>query len=276
MAKKVDAAEIERVAIKQQTITFHVLGRTPLVYNAMSAKSKEALLFPARKKTSAEKATSLKHNPIVEFRNSTYRRKQDQEGPTRLLAPATWFKAAMADAATKIEGATKSGIKQLTYVEGDYIDLYGVPQLLMSVVRSADMNRTPDVRTRAIVPQWYCQVRVSFITPQLSASAVAQLFAGAGLINAVGDWRVQKGGAYGQFEIVEANDERVKSLLKHGGMKFQDAALAEPICYDQETESLLEFFNEELNRRGFSTDGVYNGPEEADDNEPSEDESEAA
>jgi hypothetical protein len=243
--------QIEVLPIDVNKMTVCILGSTPLIYSAMSHKTVGVLLCPPPRKTSAEKAVTLKHNPMEEYLESTYRRRQNVAGPTRLLARSEWFKAGMADVAKRVPGtATTAAVKQLVWVQGDYVDLYGIPQLLMSVVRNSDMNRTPDVRTRAIVPQWACTLSVTYVKPHLTQDAVARLLVSAGILNGVGDWRAQKGsGSYGQFEVVSETDPRFRALAKNGGMRAQDQALKNPQSYDQETEELLSWFNDELKRR---------------------------
>ena len=94
-------------------------------------------------------------------------------------------------AALDLPGARKAQIGRLVQVkEGTYRDLipiYGEPQLLMSVTRSADMNRTPDIRSRCIIPNWAAQITISFVLPTLRETAVVNLLAAAGITAGVGD-----------------------------------------------------------------------------------------
>lgn len=251
MSKGKDNAEISIVKIEQGRIQFCVLGVSPLIMHAMSAKVGRELLLPRGRKTAADKASSLKHNPYEEYRDSVYKAVGD-DGDTRCLVRSTAFKSAMASAALDIPGAAKAQIGRLTYVNGDYVEVYGVPRLHMAVVRSADMNKTPDIRTRAILPAWACRVTVTYTRPILRESSVVNLLAAAGVMRGIGDWRPEKGsGSFGQFELVSSDDERFLSVVKSGGRAAQDKALANPECYDGETAELLSWFDSEANRRGF-------------------------
>lgn len=247
MAKKQEkSVEMQVFEVKQGRVEFCILGATPLIYNAMSKKAKEELLKP-RKKSRAERDSTLKHDPLQEYRDSVYRRRDMDEGPTRLILPSTMFKAAIGNAALRVPGATKTEIGQLTWVEGTHVDLYGVPELFMSVVRSAGMNATPDIRTRAIVPEWACRVSIRYVQPQLSGTAVATLLQAAGMLMGVGDFRQQKGaGNFGTFETVDEDDETFQRIIAEGGMEAQDLALREPSPYDQETEEMYEWFGAEI------------------------------
>lgn len=249
MKTKTKSAEIEVLQIKQASAVFLLVGVSPLIFNQVSEKAKRELLLPAGRKNAAARALSLKHDPIEEYRNSVYR-SRDDDSPTRLVFPAPAFKKALATAALDIPGATKSAVGRLSWVTGDKIPIYGVPQLHMGIVRSADMNRTPDVRTRAILPRWACAIRINFVQPQLSEKNVVHLLAAAGILCGIGDYRQERGaGSYGQFRIAESpEDPELVQILKEG-REAQDRALANPVCYDDETLGLYEWVVEEISKR---------------------------
>lgn len=248
--KATESLDLEVVQLTKGSIPFRILGTTPIILNRVSQKAQRELLFPSGRKTTADKAVNLKHDPIAEFRASPYRLPSSADSPTVLGVPAVSFKKALADAALDIPGAAKSQMGRLVYVEGDLVPLYGVPQLFMSITRSADIAKTPDVRTRAIVPNWACEITVTYAAPLVSPKAVVRLLAAAGLIRGVGDWRPQKGsGDYGQFELVDEHDERWQAIVAQGGAEAQRKALDKPTCYDLETEELLTWFMSEVERR---------------------------
>lgn len=250
MAVKKQESEISVIQVNQGRVDYCIVGKTPLILNRMPQKVKMELLLPRGRKTTAEKASSLKHNPFEEFRSSAHM-SPDDAAPTRLMLPATAFKAALASVATDMPGAAKSQIGRLTYVNGSYVHVYGLPKLFMAVTRQKDINRTPDVRSRCIIPEWACYLSVTFIQPILRETTVSNLLAAAGIMRGVGDWRVEKGsGDFGQFELVSESDKRFSALLKVG-REAQDAALASPEPYDSDTAEMLTWFDGEAARRGF-------------------------
>jgi len=251
------ATDITVIEVQKGIIEFCIKGSTPLILNTMSEKTRIQLLIPPPKKNAADKASTLKHDPLAEFRASAYTL-TDAKAPTYLGFMASAFKAALKGAALDLPGASKSQIGRLTYVEGEYLSLYGIPKLLMSVVRSADMNRTPDIRSRAILSEWACSVRISFVKPLLREQAVINLLAAAGITQGIGDWRPQKGsGSYGQFTLVGHDDADFGRIVNGGGRAAQMSAMNAPECYDDETEKMLSWFNVESKRRGFKV--VSNG-----------------
>jgi len=251
MATKATASntEITIMEIAKSQIEFCILGTTPLICNRMSEKAHHELLLPKGKKNAAEKASSLKHDPVREFRDSPYRL---ADGPTLLGILPTAFKKSMMTAALDMPGAKKAQIGRLIYVHGQMLPIYGTPKLFMSIVRSADMNKTPDVRTRALLPEWACKLVVEFPVPLLRQQSIANLLAAAGFTSGVGDWRQEKGsGNYGSFKLVSADDPDFVRITTEQGRAAQSEAMENPEAFDIETEDLLSWYDVEIKRRGF-------------------------
>lgn len=262
--KKTDnpTQELEVISIEYHRISAWLVGVTPLIYNAMSAKAKREILYPrGGRMTASQKAQSVKHNPLAEYQDSVYRAASyDTESPTRLVLPCTVFKAAICSAALDMPtNVSKAKLSRLTYVRGEYTPIWGVPTLHMAGVRSADQNKTPDVRTRATLPRWATRIEVEYASPMLTNFAVSSLMAVAGKICGVGDWRQQKGsGNFGLFRIADPDDPELQEIMESGGKAAQDAALADPVFYDQESEELFRWWEGEFERRG--PDRGKNGP----------------
>lgn len=240
-----EAIEVEPLRVG--TMKVWLKGVTPLICNRMAGKAMRELLFPRGRKTQAEKQQLLKHDPLNEYRNSMSTR-QDT-GPTRIVFPSPAVKGALATAALETKGTNKTQIGRLVWVKDYSCDLYGVPQLHMSVVRSADMNKTPDVRTRAIFADWCMPVTIQFVKPQMNENAIFQLLCNGGIIVGIGDFRQEKGkGNFGQFAV--ATEDDCKAIVKGGGRAAQDKAIKKPSCFDAESEELLAWFNAEVKSRG--------------------------
>lgn len=247
--KKAEAGTLHIDALKQGRVTLRMIGTTPLYFNAMSAKAKRTLLIGGGKKTAAEKK-ELKHDPEQEFRDSVYRQ---PGGPALLGFPAPGVKGAMATAALETPGVTKTSVQRLIFLPQQRINIWGKPFLKMDVVRSADMNKTPDVRTRAFLPRWCAEVDIAFVTPTLSVHSVVSLLANAGVIVGIGDFRQEKGrGSYGTFAV--AGDDLGDwsdywSDITAEGRAVQEAAMAQPEFADEETEELMAMLDDERLRR---------------------------
>lgn len=255
--------EIVIQATVKEKLEVYILGTKPLLCNRLSEKAQHELMLP-KPRGSGRGGTNLKHDPYEEYARSPYRLpdllEDGKPSPTLIAVMASTFKGAMMTAALDQPEAKKAQIGRLVWVDANNLNLtpiYGVPKLFMSVTRSADINHTPDIRTRAILPEWAAFITVSYLSPNIRANSVANLLGMAGLTAGIGDWRPEKGkGSYGQFVI--ANDDpklmaKWQQIVASGGRKVQrDALDVNPVPYDNETRDLLGYFTTEASRRGFS------------------------
>jgi hypothetical protein len=84
----------------------------------------------------------------------------------------------------------------------------------------------------------------------LNEMSVSVLLSAAGMIIGVGDFRQERGkGNFGLYQIVAKDDPNFVRIMKSGGLKQQDEALANPVCSDSETEELLSWFDGERAKR---------------------------
>lgn len=249
MAVKKAEAGLRIDPLKQGRVTLRLIGMTPMYFNAMSAKAKNSLLIGGGKKTAAQKR-ELKHDPEREFRDSVYRQR---EGDTLLCFPAPAIKSAMATAALETPGVTKTSVQRLIFLPQQRVNIWGRPLLKMDVVRSADMNKTPDIRTRAFLPRWCAEVDIAFVSPTLSTHSVVSLLANAGVIVGIGDFRQEKGrGSYGTFAVSgeEMGDwQSAWDEITAEGRDVQELALQSPEYADEETADLMDMLFEERERR---------------------------
>lgn len=234
-------------ALKQGRVTLRLVGTTAFYCNSMSSKAKRSLLIGGGKKTAAEKR-EIKHNPEEEFRDSVY---LQESGETLLGFPAPGVKAAMATAALETAGVTKTSVNRLIFLPQQRIPIWGTPLLKMDVVRSADMNKTPDVRTRAFLPRWCAEVDIAFVSPTLSVHSIVSLLSNAGVVCGLGDFRQEKGkGSYGTFRVISAEqDDPEWDDITQEARAAQRAALDNPEPADQETRDLMALLNDERLRR---------------------------
>lgn len=249
MPKKTETtSEIQITPLKRGSIKLRIIGTTPMFQNRMAAKAQQQLLVGSTKKGAADRA-KIKHNPLEEFRDSA---EILPDGPTALGIRVVAVKAAMCTAAIETAGLTKTSAQRLLFMPGDHFALYGIPQLRMDVVRSADINRTPDVRTRAFLPKWGAEIEINYVSPQLSATSVVNLLCNAGVLIGIGDYRQEKGkGAYGSFRVLGDGEKDAEwdDLIKNHGRMKQLKALKDPEYADKDTADLMEFFHSEVKRR---------------------------
>jgi len=261
--KTAQQVELQFERLSQERFEFALIGTTPLIINRVSEKAKRQLLWPSRGgSTEARKTGTLKHDPLGEFRSSAYQLRR-ADSPTLVAFPAGGFKNCMAVAALEVAGVNKSQVERLIFVErgleSDLIPIFGQPRLLMNIARNSDQNHTPDVRTRCIVEPWAAVFTVRYVVPRLTIASVANLLASAGMVAGLGDWRPEKGGDHGQFEVVAHGDPRLEQIIAEGGRDVQERMFAEPQPYDAESADLLEWYESEYLRRVGVPMGYGNG-----------------
>lgn len=254
-ATKVDKKKgpIEVEATKEGAIDICILGTSDaIILEAVNQKMLRELLNPSPKVFGKAREQRLKHDPMQEFQDSVYRL-HDPKAPTLLALNATGFKKAMAGAATDLPGSSRAQIGRLTWTAGMRIPLYGIPSMMMSMVRSADQNKTPDVRTRACIARWAAIVRINYVEPNLTPKAIVNLMNAAGRTQGIGGWRQEKGsGNYGQFTVCDPSNLEFREIIQTGGRAAQETAMdpKNVTFYDTETEDLYGWFMEEVARRG--------------------------
>jgi hypothetical protein len=236
--------------LKKGVVTFRIMGTTPMYFNSMSSKAMRDLLIGAGKKTAAQRK-SIKHNPEQEFRDSIYKK---SFGDTLLCFPAPAIKGAMTTASLETEGIKSTNVKRLVFLPQTHIQIWGKPQLKIDVVRSADMNRTPDMRTRAYLPRWCSEVTIHYIANTLSSQSILSLLSNAGGIVGIGDFRQEKGrGSYGCFDVLSENSmgsyQSDWDDLMLEGRDAQQEAMDNPVYADEQTAELMQFLFEERSRR---------------------------
>ena len=241
--------------LKQGRVKLKMIGTTPLYFNSMSAKTKRTLLIGGAKKSAAEKKL-IKHNPEKEFRDSAYKKR---DGDTLLCFPAPGVKGTMATAALETPGVTKTSVQRLIFLPENKIQVWGKPYMKMDIVRSADMNKTPDIRTRAFLPQWCAEFDIAYVDPTLNVRSIVALLANAGVIVGIGDFRQEKGrGSFGTFAVAGDNLGEWSDLweeITQQGRDVQERAMADAEPYDDDTLELLDMVIEEREERGLELVG---------------------
>jgi hypothetical protein len=228
-----------------------ILGVTPFIHNRMSEKARRELLLPKGRKTAAEKASTLKHDPVEEFRASPYMLDGDANDPTLLAMMASAIKGAMMTAALDLPGTNKAQIGRLVWVEGHRIPFWGSVKLMMSVTRSADIGKTPDIRTRAISPRWGTIVTISYVQPLMVEKAIANLLSTGGRSSGVGDWRPEKGkGTFGQFKLCHVDDPELLEVMRLYPKAHQEEAMFDAEPFDAESAELYGWYVGERAERG--------------------------
>lgn len=210
-AKKEIAIELPRIDVQLMEVT--LIGDTPLIVHAWSAKAKKEMLDKQMKR--AKQAKRAK-DPVEDFETSLYRMPDGGYG-----FPSVAFKSAAATAALTVDGIKKAQVLRAFHVVGEEVDVSGafdgvlMRQNLVRIEGGAprmreDMVRvgmgTADLRYRGEFSPWWAKVLIRFNANALSGEQILSLFSAAGFSIGVGEWRSEKGGQSGLFHVATEQD----------------------------------------------------------------------
>lgn len=190
-----------------------VVGDSPLIVHAWSAKAKKEMLDKQMKK--AKPAREAK-DPVADFEASMYRLADGGYG-----FPSVAFKNAAVTAGTSVAGLTKIQARQAFHILGEDADIEGAfegSKARVNLVRieggtpgmREDMVRvgmgTADLRYRPEFLDWHAKLLVRYNANVLSESQILNLLNVAGFAVGVGEWRPEKDGQYGMFHVATESD----------------------------------------------------------------------
>lgn len=194
-----------------------IIGDSPLIVHAWSAKAKREMLDKQMKR--AKQAKEAK-NPVEDFESSLYRL-GDGYG-----FPSIGFKSAAVTACTSVAGITKIAARQAFHILGEDIDVSGAfegTKARVNLVRihggapsmREDMVKvgmgTADLRYRGEFTDWHAKVLVRYNANVLSESQILNIINVSGFAVGVGEWRPERDGMNGMFHVATEAD-----LLKLG------------------------------------------------------------
>lgn len=208
MVAKNEIIIIPAINIKRATIT--IVGDSSLIVHKWSEKAKKEMLDKQMKKAKT-KGHDAK-DPVADFINSLYwldgePERKDEAGfaeaiqsGARLGFPATSVKAA-AVAAGYRSGVTKDKVSMNAafHIDGEYIEIQGVPEMREDMVRVG--MGTADIRYRGEFKNWRSTFEVKYNASAISLEQLVNLFNLGGFACGLGEWRPEKGGAFGMFHV---------------------------------------------------------------------------
>lgn len=180
--------------LKQREIVVRVRGSAPLLMHKFSEKSRKEMLDKMQGKAKAAKRDI--RDPERDYNESMYIREDSSYG-----FPALAFKNAVVTAANDA-GIQKVLARRAFRVIGDeFVKIEGEPTMREDTVR-VGMGST-DLRYRAEFKKWSTDIRLVFNEGVISLEQLINLFRIAGFGVGVGDWRPERNGMHGTWEVAE-------------------------------------------------------------------------
>lgn len=189
--------------IKREVAEIEIKGTAPLIVHRWSEKARQMMLDAQQGKKSPKAAK----DPYEDFLTSQYRFEDGGHG-----FPVMAFKSATVKGGARVFGkAVKmTELRQVFTFLADGVGVDGT-QLARLIgaepVMREDMVRvgmgTADIRYRAEYRDWSALLRIEYVPSVIDLSSVVALV-DAGGTNGVGEWRPEKSGSYGTYEVVGA------------------------------------------------------------------------
>ena len=189
---------VELKPICYEILKFNIKGLSPLVMHKWAEKAKREM----REKHAGRKTKSReKRDPEQEAQAATY---VDENG--RPGIPAIAFKSALIAAAHKDLGIEKTLVRKAVFT-----GCSDPQQILPISFKRADVVEdlvrvgagSADLRYRPYFYDWSCEMHLEFEPSMIRVEDLVSLIDRAGAAVGICEWRPEKGGEYGRFQIDE-------------------------------------------------------------------------
>jgi hypothetical protein len=189
--------------IERVTAFIEVRGTAPLIVNAWSQKARQQILD----KHMGKRVAKTVKVPEENFNASRYVFADGSGDGFPIMA----FKKATVQGGGRIFGKSvkMTELRQNLLFIPDGLGTDGMQLVALTggaAVMREDMVRnqtTVDIRHRAMYEEWGAVLQVQFISSLIDVGSIVALI-DAGGTNGVGEWRPEKNGAFGTYEVVAA------------------------------------------------------------------------
>lgn len=176
--------------IDLRTIKLNLVGTSPLIVHRWSEKAKEMMLGKQMKRGTQAKEAK---NPEQDYQDSLYR---DEDGDYAF--PVIGIKAAAVSAGRFVD-MKMTEIRGAFHVNGEWAKIEGEPRMREDMVR-VGMGKA-DIRYRGEFPTWRTTLSITYNARAISPEQIVNLFNVAGFGVGIGEWRPERDGQYGRFEV---------------------------------------------------------------------------
>lgn len=188
--KKEQVVELKPINIERAVV--ELVGDSPLIVHAWSAKAKKEMLDKQMKKAKGPKQAK---DPEADYEACFYRLPDNSPG-----FPTIAFKGAAVSAAGRFaDGMKMTEVRGSFHIEGELVEVEGEPSMREDMVRVG--MGTADIRYRPEFKQWKVKLPIRYNADAISLEQIVNLFNMAGFGVGVGEWRPEKDGLFGMFHV---------------------------------------------------------------------------
>jgi len=192
---------LQRIA--RETAVIEIKGTAPLIVHRWAEKAREEMLG----KQQGRKTAKVSKDPQADFEAARYKFADDSGDGF----PTTAFKKATVLGGGRIFGKSikMTELRQnlLFIPDGMGTDGMQLTAITGTPVMREDMVRigmgTADIRHRPMYEDWTASLKIQYIPNLIDLGSIVALV-DAGGTNGIGEWRPEKNGSYGTYEVVDA------------------------------------------------------------------------
>ena len=192
--------------INTEHLLVPIIGTSPLIVHKFSEKAKRQMLDAQQ----GRKSPKERRDPEADYQAAFYRTKEGYG------FPAVAFKAATIGSARFYgKDVRMTDLRQFLFFRGivsdndpqALVEIIGEPRMREDVVRLG-MSGT-DLRFRPEFPEWRAELEVIYVASALTKESVLSLIDAGGMGVGVGEWRPEKKGDFGTYQLDESRDVTV-------------------------------------------------------------------
>lgn len=201
------------IRIKQldaETLSVPIIGTAPLIVNNWSEKARKQMLDNMQGKKNPKEVK----NPQAEYEATLYRIYKEPSRARTVKSVETYgfpviaFKAATVSAARFFDKSiSMTALRQFLFFKGiltkadhqELVEIKGSPEMREDSVKVGVSGH--DLRYRAQFWPWSAVLTVTYVKNSIDKDSVVSLIDAGGLGVGVGEWRPERRGAFGLYEI---------------------------------------------------------------------------
>lgn len=211
--------------LRTETAVVPLVGTTPLICHNWSEKARRMM----RDKKMNRKVIKETTNPELEYEASMYRiarrdgvdvvdaftgerRREPLDEYGYGMPVGAFAKCTVGAARFYGKDVTMVGLRQFLVFQGvitdadpqPLVEIFGAPKMREDHVRLS--GGSADLTYRAEFPEWTAKLTVKYVVTSIDGDSVISLIEAGGSYVGIGDWRPERGGLFGTFQVDESID----------------------------------------------------------------------
>lgn len=202
LEKGVPAPAVQIRRIQVEKIRIPIVGTAPLISHRFDEKARKQML----EKQTAKKAMREVRDPVAEYQACLYRIAEN--GDEVFGFPVSAFRKATIGAARFYDkSVSMTGLRQMFMVKGiitkadplALVRIDGDPEPREDTVKLPNGNA--EVRFRAVFEEWAVELEIDYVASSIDEESLVSLVDAGGQFVGVGDWRPERTGQFGTYQI---------------------------------------------------------------------------